>query len=106
MGTVIEGPPDARRISVGYLDIEPQAYRAALHGRALTLTPSQVDLLSYLVANRDRVVTRNELAEAAGLVQVRSVDVVLSSLRRMLGDGFVRNVRNRGWILEPSVFER
>jgi DNA-binding response OmpR family regulator len=93
------------KLSVGYLEVEPGAYRAALHGRILELTPSQVAFLSALVRNRDRVVSRAELAEAAGLVQRGSVDVVLSSLRRLLGEGFVRNVRNRGWILEPTAFE-
>lgn len=104
MSTVIDGRRPAT-LCVGYLEIEPRAYRASLHGRALDLTPSQVDLLTFLVANRDRVTSRSELAEAAGLEQSRSVDVALSSMRRLLGDGFVRNVRNRGWILEPTAFE-
>jgi DNA-binding response OmpR family regulator len=100
MGTVLD-----KTICVGYLEIEPRAYRATLRGRLLPLTPSQVELLSLLAVNRDRVVTRAEFAGAAGL-EGRTVDVVLSSLRRMLGDDFVRNVRNRGWILEPTAFER
>ena len=91
---------------VGELEIEPKAYRAALGGTTLALSPSQLELLRMLVANRDRVVSRSELAKAAGLEGAGSVDVLLSSLRRLLGDGFVRNVRNRGWILEPTAFER
>ena len=90
----------------GALEVEPQAYRALLDGRPLALSPSQLEVLRFLVANRDRVVSRAELAKAAGLEQGGSVDVVLSSLRRLLGDGFVRNVRNRGWIFEPSAFTR
>jgi len=95
--------PDTR-IVIGLLEIEPVAYRASLDGSTLTLTPTQVDVLTTLVINRDRVVTRNELASSAN-VEASSIDVVLSSLRRVLGDGFVRNVRNRGWILEPTAFE-
>ena len=91
---------------VGYLEVDPAAYRAVLHGRPLDLKPSQLELLSLLVANRHRVVTRAELADASGLEQERSVDVALTSLRRLLPQGFLRNIRNRGWILEPSVFER
>lgn len=91
---------------MGYLSVRPSAFLAQLHGRVLPLTSSQVELLAMLVANRDRVVTRCELAAAAGLEQERSVDVVLSSLRRLFGEPFVRNVRNRGWILEPHAFER
>ena len=91
---------------IGWLEVEPDAYRAVVGGRPVALSPSQLELLRFLVANRDRVVSRTELAKAAGLEQRASVDVVLSSLRRLLGDGFVRNVRNRGWILEPAAFGR
>ncbi len=105
MGTVT-GRPAQTSLVVGHLEIDTGAYRAVLHGHILELTPSQLELLITLVANRHRVVTRNELAGASGLEQARSVDVVLTSLRRLLPEGFVRNIRNRGWILEPSVFER
>ncbi len=91
-------------IAVGALDVHPGAYRATLEGRPLELTPSQFEVLAYLVINRDRVVTRDELARAGHLEHVRSVDVALSSLRRALGCDFLRNVRNRGWILEPTAF--
>jgi DNA-binding response OmpR family regulator len=90
------------RIAVGGLEIERNAYRARLGGRALALTPSQFEVLAYLVRNRNRVVTRDELAAAGRLEHVHSVDVTLSSLRRELGP-FIRNVRNRGWILEPAA---
>lgn len=95
-----------KKLSTGYLEVEPMAYRATVRGRTLSLSPSQAELLAALVANRNRVLSRAELASVAGLEQPSSVDVVLSSLRRLLGEGFVRNVRNRGWILEPSTFDR
>ncbi|HYZ91231.1 MAG TPA: winged helix-turn-helix domain-containing protein [Actinomycetota bacterium] len=90
-------------LAVGRLTIELDAYRAHLADRALVLTPAQFDLLAYLVRNRDRVVTRDELAVAGRLEHMHSVDVTLSSLRRVLGAGFIRNVRNRGWIIEPDA---
>jgi DNA-binding response OmpR family regulator len=104
MTTSIE--KERRVLNVGYLTIQPDAFVAELHGRFLPLTTSQVELLRLLIRRRHRVVTRAELAAAAGLEQQRSVDVVLSSLRRLFGEPFVRNVRNRGWILEPHAFER
>jgi DNA-binding response OmpR family regulator len=88
----------------GSLVVDMRTRRAALAGRTLPLSPAQFELLGVLVANQDRVVSRAELARAAGLEQVGSVDVLLSSLRRLLGQRFVRNVRNRGWILQPSAF--
>jgi len=101
------GSPDQRsaRVEIGRLEVEPHAYRARLGGRALQLSPSQLELLGFLVINRGRVVSRSELARAGGLLEGRSVDVALSALRRALGDGVVRNVRSRGWILEPGTFE-
>ncbi len=90
---------------VGALEIQPGAYRAQLEGRDLQLTPSQFELLVFLVANHDRVVTREELASAGRLEHMRSVDVSLSSLRRAIGRDFIRNVRNRGWILEPAALD-
>jgi DNA-binding response OmpR family regulator len=87
-------------LQAGLLEIDPAAYRATLGGRELALSASQLELLAFLVRHRDRVVTRAELAGAAGLTSGRSVDVALSSLRRLLGGNIIRNVRNRGWILE------
>lgn len=96
--------PSEEPLAVGDLEIQPFAYRASLRGDPLTLTPSQHEMLAALVVNRQRVLSRSELARAASLEQERSVDVVLSSLRRLLGEGFVRNIRNRGWILDASAF--
>lgn len=91
------------RVTIGVLEIEPGAYRASIEGRIVQLSPSQFELLVFLVDNRDRVVTREELAHAGHLEHERSVDVALSSLRRALERDFVRNVRSRGWILEPRA---
>lgn len=91
------------RLAVGSLTIELNAYRAHLADEALALTPAQFDLLAHLVRNLNRVVTREELAAAGRFEHVHSVDVTLSSLRRVLGATFIRNVRNRGWILEPCA---
>jgi DNA-binding response OmpR family regulator len=90
-------------MSIGALEVDPSGYRANFFGRALTLTRSQVELLTLLLHNRDRVVSRVELSQALGLARPRSVDVLLSGLRQELGRPFLRNVRNRGWIIEPSA---
>lgn len=95
----------ARALAVGCLEIEPRAYRVTVRGEPVAFSASQVEILAALVSNADRVLTRAELATAAGLDHTASVDVILSSLRRVLGEGFVRNVRNRGWIIEPGAFE-
>jgi DNA-binding response OmpR family regulator len=96
-------PQPTGSLTIGSLEVDPEGYRASLAGRALALSRSQVELLTILVANIHRVVSRTELSEALGLVRPRSVDVLLSGLRHEIGRPFVRNVRNRGWIVEPGA---
>jgi DNA-binding response OmpR family regulator len=99
----IQKPAGNGTVSVGALEVDPEGYRASLSGRMLELSRSQVELLTILLSNLHRVVSRNELSEALGLIRPRSVDVLLSGLRHEIGRPFVRNVRNRGWIVEPAA---
>jgi DNA-binding response OmpR family regulator len=92
------------RIELGALALDARAYRATFAGRPLRLSPSQFEVLAVLVRCADRVVSRTELATAGGLDHGRSVDVVLTMIRRELGQRSIRNVRNRGWIIEPRAF--
>lgn len=101
MARTIELRP-AGPIGLGALEVDLHGYRATFGGRPLSLSRSQLELLAILLANRHRVISRVELSGALGLVQGRSVDVLLSGLRREVGRDFVRNVRNRGWIVEPE----
>ena len=90
-------------LCVGALEVDREGYRASFAGRVLALSRSQVELLAILIANAHRVVSRAELSQALGLARPRSVDVLLSGLRHEVGRPFVRNVRNRGWIVEPRA---
>ncbi len=87
-------------LTVGVLEVDLDAYACRLGGSALELTSSEIELLALLIINSRRVVDRRQLAEAIGLRQHRSVDVLLSSLRQKIGRDFVRNVRGRGWIID------
>jgi DNA-binding response OmpR family regulator len=101
----MEPAPDPAEglLVLGGLEIDAAGHRAAFRGRALQLSSSQFELLAILVANHRRVVSRAELSEHLGLERGRSVDVMLSMLRRELGCDFVRNVRKRGWIVIPEA---
>lgn len=89
-------------VALGALEIEVDRYLARLAGRPLDLTRSEFELLAVLVANRARVLSRSQLSHAVGLPPGRSVDVLLTKLRKVIGPGFVRNVRKRGWIIVPE----
>lgn len=94
--------PSGAMVQAGRLEVDPAAYRAWFDGRELSLTSTQVELLSLLIANRDRVVGRDAIARSLGLRHARSVDVLLTAIRHRLGRNFVRNVRSRGWILDEA----
>lgn len=95
---------------VGGLRVDPARHVAELDGRPLDLTPLEFDLLAYLAANPERVVTRRELLREvwrrtdAG----RTVDVHLSWLRRKLGETadrprFLHTVRGVGVRLKDET---
>ena len=65
-------------------------------------------MLSVLVDNHHRVVSRGELARLAGLegLSERRCDSVLVQIRRSLGPDAVTTVRGRGWRLDPAHLEQ
>jgi TolB-like protein len=68
------------------------------------LEPQVFDLLEYLIRNRDRVVSRNELLEAiwhGRIVSDAALDTRLSAARKAIGDSggaqsLIRTLRTRG----------
>lgn len=93
----------ARSFGLGSLEIDLERYRATLNEKPLDLSPSQLEMLAMLVANQGRVTSREELSKAMGLRRGRSVDVMLCTLRKQIGRDFIRNVRNRGWIIDAEM---
>lgn len=74
----------------GRLEIRPEEHAALVDGRPLRLTVRELQMLSTLAANPQRIMTRNELyAEIWGgepRRDDRSVDVYVSRLRAKLGE--------------------
>ena len=64
-------------------------------------------MLSALLANRGRVVSRRDLARQAGLADLseRRIDGVLVGVRKRLGPDAITTVRSRGWMLNESAAE-
>lgn len=99
------GPDD--RVVVGDITLSPSTRTATLSGRVLDLTTVEFDLLEVLLRNAGKVVTRDQLAQAAlgrNLAPFdRGVDVHLSNLRKKLGGGQysqdrIKTVRGSGYI--------
>jgi DNA-binding response OmpR family regulator len=91
-------------VSIGPLHIDPGSRAVHLHGREIPLTRREFDLLSFLAANADLVVSKRRiLAEVwrEPYVEDQTIDVHLSSLRRKLGEsaaapGLLRTMRGVG----------
>jgi two-component system, OmpR family, response regulator MtrA len=98
-------PEVAAKLKVGALEVDPTGYRVWFEGQAVRLGRTEVELLAFLLANGHQVSSREQLSERVGLARGRSVDVVLSRLRRRLGRNFLRNVPSRGWIIDPDALE-
>jgi DNA-binding response OmpR family regulator len=97
------------RIDFGPLQLDRQALHATCRGRALHLTPSQFEAVFTLAARAPRFVTREEIAAQlqrdVGAASLRSVDVLLSRLRKQLSSHgaseiAIVSVHARGYRLE------
>jgi DNA-binding winged helix-turn-helix (wHTH) protein len=69
-----------------------------------TLGSQERAVLSVLIANAGRVVSRHELTRAAGITAAteRRCDSILVGIRRNLGPEAITTVRRRGWMLERA----
>jgi DNA-binding response OmpR family regulator len=80
---------DQSPVYAGRLEIRPADHAALVDGRPLILTVRELQLLSELAHNAERVMTREELYEAVWgrsyRKSDRSVDVYVGRLRAKLG---------------------
>lgn len=103
------------QITIGSLRILPEYFEAYFHEEALELTPKEFELLVYLVKNKGRVLTRDQLLSAvwnydfAG--DTRIVDVHISHLREKIERDtkkptYIKTIRGLGYKLEePKINE-
>jgi two-component system OmpR family response regulator len=102
------GQDDERsRLAVGDLTLDTASYRVWRGGQEVALSPTEFRLLRYLMLNRDRVVSRNQILdhvwdyEFAG--DPSAVETYISYLRRKLADRngqIIRTVRGFGYSVQ------
>lgn len=100
-----EGRPGAEPVAVGDVELAPGTRTVRRGGEAVELTSVEFSLLEALLRAAGRVVSRDDLAQAALGRKLsaydRSVDVHVSSLRKKLGDGNqerIKTVRGAGYL--------
>ncbi|MCV2371073.1 response regulator transcription factor [Roseateles oligotrophus] len=101
---------DTECLDLRGLSLNLGAQRASLNGRPLELSRSEYLLLSALATRADRVQTRRVLEEQIGSSVVgrasNVLDVQISNLRKKLGEGYVRTVRNVGYVIDRRTEPR
>ena len=99
-------------LRLGDLALDPARLTVTESGRAVALTPREVQVLRYLLESRGRIVTRAQLLTDVWnhdyVGDDRTVDVHISRLRRKLPslDGRLVAIRNIGYRLEPDAERR
>ena len=88
------------------LVLDPRASRVTISGKAVRLTSHEFRVLSYLMHNRDRVVSQGELADH---IYARdddrdsnTVEVFVARLRKKVGAAAIVTVRGLGYRMEGA----
>ncbi|MCF6408742.1 response regulator transcription factor [Pseudalkalibacillus salsuginis] len=100
---------DLESMKVGELKVFPDNYEAFFEGEPLELTPKEFELLVYLVKNRGRVLSREQLLNAIWdydfVGDTRIVDVHISHLREKIEHNtrkpiYIKTIRGLGYKLD------
>ncbi|MFY3792144.1 winged helix-turn-helix domain-containing protein [Ureibacillus sp. MALMAid1270] len=98
-----------KTFQIGKLLVHPEVYEAFLDEQPLEFTPKEFELLVYLIENKNRVLTRDQLLSAvwhydfAG--DTRIVDVHISHLREKIEENsrkpkYIKTIRGIGYKFE------
>jgi two-component system OmpR family response regulator len=91
------------------LSFDRDARRASVDGEPIDLSPREWLLLDLLLSQREKVVTKDQIAQAWELepsdAGPSSLEVYIHRLRRKLEDSglSIRTVRGLGYLLEPAA---
>ena len=93
----------AAEIAIGDMVLDPRQMRVTRSGTALSLSPQEYRLVSYLMHNAGRVVSQQELAEHLQAEhyerESNAVEVLVGRVRRKLGGDFIETRRGFGYLV-------
>mgnify|MGYP001825636075 CR=1 FL=1 len=92
---------------------DPETWRLSRDGQEIHIEPVVLDLLIYLIQNRERLVTRHELMETVWgdtVISEAALTKAVARLRKALGDDsvthrYLETVRSRGYRFVADVEE-
>jgi DNA-binding response OmpR family regulator len=94
----------------GPVEVDPRGYETRVRGREVQLTQRELELLVYLIKQRGRVASSDEISRAVWgrASDTNTVAVHVKRLREKLGHDpehgeFIRTIRGAGYRLAPSV---
>ncbi len=103
------GPATGEQVrTLGPVSLDPARRLVTVDGAALTLTPTEFDLLGHLLGRPGRVFTRDELLAGvwgyASHAGTRTVDVHVAQVRAKLGAAatLIRTVRGVGYTADAT----
>ena len=94
---------------LGALEVYPDRFEVYLDGKQIEFTPKEFELLVYLMENKNRVLTRDQLLSAVWKYDfagdTRIVDVHISHLREKIEENsrkpiFIKTIRGLGYKFE------
>lgn len=103
------GSAAAAMQTTGRLSFDREARRASIDKTPLELSPREWTLLDLLLTQRDKVVTKDQIAHAwthePGEQSISSIEVYIHRLRRKLEGSMlsIRTVRGLGYLLEAEA---
>ena len=89
-------------LSAGDVEIDPKHKRVALGGRTVALTANEFRALHYLVANKGRIVTPDELKDhvhGGDTVTTNALEALIGRIRRKLGPDAIKTRRGFGYVV-------
>lgn len=94
----------AKRLEFGPVTLDMAAREVKVNQKEAVLTYKEYELLAYLVENRNRVVSRDELLDKLwdwrADVETRTLDIHIKTLRQKLGEEggrYIKTVRSVGY---------
>jgi DNA-binding response OmpR family regulator len=94
----------------GPIEVDPRGYETRVRGREVQLTQRELELLIYLIKQRGKVASSEEISRAVWgrASDTNTVAVHVKRLREKLGNDpehgeFIRTIRGAGYRLAPSI---